>query len=101
MVRQPRRRPLDQLAARIRPVVDAYLRSREAEALALLDRRVGEGRTLSGMAASWLAARRERPEMLAVEEGLFVPARLSADGDHLTPAPTSTTPTSSTTSSTS
>jgi hypothetical protein len=52
-----------------------------------VDRRVGEGRTLSGMAASWLAARRERPEMLAVEEGLFVPARLSADGDHLTPAP--------------
>ncbi len=79
--------PLDQLAARIRPVVDAYLRSREAEALALVDRRVGEGRALSGMAASWLAARRERPEMLAVEEGLFVPARLSADGDHLTPAP--------------
>lgn len=79
--------PLDQLADRIGPVVEAYLRSRESEALALLDRRVGEGRSVSGMAAAWLAARRERPEMLAVEEGLFVPARLSADGDHLTPAP--------------
>ncbi len=78
--------PLDQLSARIRPVVEEYLRSREAEALALLDRRTGEGRSVSGLAAAWLAARRERPEMLAVEEGLFVPARLSADGDHLTPA---------------
>ena len=78
--------PLDQLAERIRPVVESYLRSRESEALGLLDRRTGEGRSVSGMAAAWLAARRERPEMLAVEEGLFVPARLSADGDHLTPA---------------
>lgn len=78
--------PLDRLAERIRPVIESYLRSRESEALALLDRRVGEGRAVSGMAAAWLAARRERPEMLAVEEGLFVPARLSADGDHLTPA---------------
>ena len=38
------------------------------------------------MPAVWLAARAERPEMLAVEEGLFYPARLSADGDLLTPA---------------
>ena len=78
--------PLGQLAARIRPVVESYLRSRETEALALVDRRVGEGRAVSGLAAAWLAARRERPEMLAVEEGLFVPARLSPDGDHLSPA---------------
>ncbi|MDO8119807.1 hypothetical protein Q6346_00595 [Isoptericola sp. b490] len=78
--------PLDELATRIRPVVEAYLRSREAEALALLERRTGEGRTVSGMAAAWLAGRHERPEMLAVEEGLYVPARLSPDGDHLTPA---------------
>ena len=38
------------------------------------------------MHSAWLAARRERPEMLAVEEGLFFPARLSADGDFLLPA---------------
>jgi hypothetical protein len=38
------------------------------------------------MTGAWLAARRERVEMLAVEEGLFFPARLSADGDVLTPA---------------
>lgn len=78
--------PVDQLETRVRPVVEDYLRSRESEALALLDRRVGEGRAVSGLAAAWFAGRRERPEMLAVEEGLFVPARLSADGDHLTPA---------------
>jgi hypothetical protein len=38
------------------------------------------------MPAVWLAARRERPEMLAVEQGLFYPARLSADGDFVEPA---------------
>jgi hypothetical protein len=38
------------------------------------------------MPSAWLAARRERPEMLAVEEGLFFPARVSEDGDLLEPA---------------
>lgn len=78
--------PPDQLAARIRPVLEEYLRSQEAEALALLDRRASEGRSVSGLATAWPAARCERPELLAVEEGLFAPARLSPDGDHLTPA---------------
>ncbi len=78
--------PLPELAARVRPVLNQYLLSRENEALDLLDRRQGAHRAVSGMRATWLAARHERPEMLAVEEGLFYPARLSADGDWLTPA---------------
>ena len=80
------RTPLPTLAGLVRPVLEDYLRSRQTEALALLERRAGAGRSVAGMPAVWLAARAERPEMLAVEEGLFYPARLSADGDLLTPA---------------
>lgn len=80
------RTPLPTLVTLVRPVLDAYLRSREAEALALLDRRTGEGRVVQGMAAVWLAARAERPEMLVVDPEFFYPARLSADGDLLAPA---------------
>lgn len=74
------------LTARTRPVLERYLRSRQDDALDLLDRRTGAHRVVSGMPAAWLAARRQRPEMLVVEEGLFYPARLRADGDLLVPA---------------
>ena len=75
--------PLTEIVARCKPVLETYLRSRQDEALALLDRRAGASRAVSGMESAWLAARREHPEMLAVEEGLFHPARLSDDGDLL------------------
>ena len=78
--------PLTDLATRTRPVLERYLLSRQAEALALLDARTSAQRVVSGMRPVWLAARRERPEMLAVEEGLFYPARVSHDGDLLVPA---------------
>ena len=78
--------PLSVLAERIRPALESYLVSRQQEALALLDKRVGARRAVSGMVDSWLAARTEGPEMLAVEQGLFYPARLSDDGDLLVPA---------------
>lgn len=78
--------PLDELARRIDPVLREYLRSREEEALSLVDQRTGQHRVASGMRSAWSAARVQPPEMLAVEEGLFYPARVSADGDHLTPA---------------
>lgn len=80
------RTPLATLAQLSRPVLESYLRSREGEALDLLSRRTGSAPVATGMRAVWLAARRERPEMLAVEEGLFYPARISPDGDLLTPA---------------
>ena len=78
--------PLPELSARIAPVLERYLLSRQGEALSLLERRAGASRVVSGMQSAWLAARRERPEMLAVEQGLFYPARLSSDGDLLLPA---------------
>lgn len=80
------RTPLPTLSRLIRPVLQHYLRSREAEALTLLDRRTKAGAVAVGMPAVWLAARAERPEMLAVEETLFYPARVSRDGDLITPA---------------
>lgn len=80
------RTPLPTLARLIRPVLEQYLRSREREALALLDKRTKVGAVATGMPAVWLAARAERPEMLAVEEGLFYPARVSRDGDLIRPA---------------
>lgn len=80
------RTPLPVLVGLVRPVLEDYLRSRQDEALALLDARTGAGRVVSGVPAAWLAARAERPEMLAVEQGLFYPARVSNDGDLITPA---------------
>ena len=78
---------LEALSTRVAPVLESYLLGRQAEALELLERRAGASRSVVGMPSCWLAARRERPEMLAVEEGLFYPARLSDDGDLLQPAP--------------
>jgi hypothetical protein len=77
--------PLPELARRVRPVIDDYLRSREREALQRL-RSLPPARVASGLDAAWLASRSERPDMLVVEEDLFLPARLSDDGDHLLPA---------------
>ncbi|MFN8074973.1 MAG: hypothetical protein U0Q15_06085 [Kineosporiaceae bacterium] len=77
---------LPDLAARTRPVIEDYLHSREKEALALLDERTGQHRVAVGVAAAWLAARTERPEMLAVEESFRYPARLIRDGDLAVPA---------------
>ncbi|WP_088317751.1 hypothetical protein [Kineosporia sp. R_H_3] len=77
---------LEDLAARTRPVLERYLLSRQDDALALLERRAGAHRVAAGIASAWLAARTERPEMLAVEEGYRFPARLSVDGDLVTPA---------------
>ena len=79
-------RPLSELAQRTGPVMTTYLRGRQAEALRLLDLRTGARQTVSGMQSCWLAARHEPVEMLAVEESLFYPARLSDDGDLLVPA---------------
>jgi hypothetical protein len=78
--------PAPELVARIRTTLDAYLHRRQDEALALIDERAAVGRVASGMPAAWLAARVGRPEMLAVDESLYYPARLSDDGDILTPA---------------
>lgn len=75
---------LSELAHRLQPVLDQYLHSRQAEALQHLAHADRAGRVVTGVPAAWLAARHERPEMLAVEEGLFYPARLSDDGDYLT-----------------
>ncbi len=75
------REPLTSLVARVRPVLEQYLRSRQDEALALLEQRMTAQSAVSGVAAAWLAARHERPEMLVVDESLIYPARLSWDGD--------------------
>jgi hypothetical protein len=77
------RSPVPTLVPRIREVLEAYLRSRQAEALSHLDRRRSRHAVVDGIDAAWMAARRERPEMLAVEEGFTFPARLSPDGDFL------------------
>jgi hypothetical protein len=75
----------EELQTRIRPVIEDYLLSRQAEALTLLAQRDDQGRAVRGISQAWLAARWERPEMLAVEQGYFQPARLTADGDTLVP----------------
>lgn len=78
--------PADALLALVRPVLNDYLRSRAQEAIALVELRARTGRVLRDIDSAWLAARWERPEMLAVEDDYYYPARLDADGDTLIPA---------------
>lgn len=78
--------PLPVIADLVAPHLRTYLASRQDEALALLERRRGEDRAVLGVEAVWFATRWERPEMLAVEDDFFYPARLSPDGDSLEPA---------------
>ncbi len=78
--------PTSQIADLVAPHLEAYLASRQDEALALLAQRRGQDRAVLGLDSVWLAARWERPEMLAVEVDFFYPARLSPDGDRLEPA---------------
>ncbi|MGL5859322.1 MAG: hypothetical protein ACRC35_13135 [Angustibacter sp.] len=86
------RTPLPQLQQRIRPVLDDYLHRREQEALELLGRRMSQQRAVDGIAACWLAARHEAPEMLVVDPALWYPARVSDDGDLLEAATDPTEP---------
>lgn len=76
----------DQLVQQVRPVLLAYLRNRQLEALSLLEARERQSRTVSGLQQVWAAARTGPVEMLAVEEDHFAPARLSADRRRITPA---------------
>lgn len=78
--------PLEQLVPRIREVLEEYLLRRQDEALALIERRRSGHQAVDGLSAAWLAARWERPEMLAVEESYVFPARVSEDGDYLVAA---------------
>ena len=78
--------PAAELQARLRPVLERYLLSRQVEALELLGERSQRGRPRPLDAVHRAAARWERPEMLAVEQGYFYPARLEEDGDTLVPA---------------
>ena len=76
----------DKLVELIAPVLHDYLHGRGREALDLIEDRASEGRVRRDIHAAWLAARWERPELLAVEEDYFYPARLDSDGDILIPA---------------
>lgn len=78
--------PAEDLVGLIRPVLRAYLTSRSEDALAHVERRARTGRVLRDIGSAWLGARWERPEMLAVEEHYYYPARLDDTGDTLTPA---------------
>ncbi|WP_253946961.1 baeRF3 domain-containing protein [Mycolicibacterium rhodesiae] len=78
--------PAAQLVELIRPVLGGYLKSRSKEALDHIERRARSGRVLRDIESAWLAARWERPEMLAVEEHYYYPARLDDTGDTLVPA---------------
>ena len=77
---------LDELRAAIAPRLETYLLSRQREALDLVARTRGRGVLAAGMQAAWRAVWSGQPEMLAVERGLFYPARVLGGGRHLEPA---------------
>lgn len=78
--------PAAELVDLIAPVLGDYLRGRGLQALDIIEQRASEAMVLRDIHTAWRAARWERPELLAVEEDYFYPARLDADGDGLTPA---------------
>lgn len=79
--------PLAELSAATRPVLQRYLASREQDALEMVWTRAAQGRVAAGMQEAWLASRTTQPEMLAVEESLFYPARLNPDGQTIELSP--------------
>jgi hypothetical protein len=83
--RPPPRHPDRGLQTRIRPVIEEYLLSRQAEALSLLTRREGRAAPSAASPPPGSPPAGSGPEMLAVEQGYFQPARLSASGDTLVP----------------
>ena len=78
--------PTPDLARRTRPVLDRYLDAHQYAALALLQDRRSDHRVASGITSVWHAARTQQPELLLVEDGYRYRARLSPDGDAITPA---------------
>lgn len=72
-----------QLTTLVRPMLESYLLSRQDEALELVASSRAQGLLASGMAEAWRAVHRDQPHMLAVEQGLFYPARLLAGGHSL------------------
>lgn len=80
------RTPPAQLGPLVRPVLQAHLGAREAEALARVEQASAAGRCASGIDDVWLLAGRSQGELLAVEEGFYYPARVSQDGERLTAA---------------
>lgn len=81
----PATTPSARLAAAVGPLMQAYLLSRQREAIDLVARSRGRGVLASGMVEAWRSARGGYPEMLAVEEGLFYPARVLGDGHRIEP----------------
>jgi hypothetical protein len=86
VVTSPAGAPDERVRTGIRDALEQYLLSRRAEAVELLGARRDRGRAVYGVQEAWTAARWERPEMLAVEQGFFYPARIGDDGDPLYPA---------------
>lgn len=78
--------PTAELARRTRPVLNRYLDSHQHAALALLEDRAGDQQVASGITSVWHAAHTQQPETLLVEDSYRYRARLSADGDAVTPA---------------
>jgi len=78
--------PTTELARRTRPVLDRYLDAHQYAALALLQDRISDQHVASGITSVWHAARTQQPEILLVEDGYRYRARLSPDGDAITPA---------------
>ncbi len=77
------RRAPQEIAQLTRPLLEDYLAGREAEALSLLEQRIGQDRAVMGVQGVWRAAHWERVEMLAVDPTYFVPARICEDPERL------------------
>jgi hypothetical protein len=77
-------RDLADVRTATRAAMDRYLLSREAEALATLNRALASnpGAVITGAVRCWEALRSGRPTMLVVEEGFLFPVRVTANGMH-------------------
>lgn len=81
-----------ELSKLVAPLIQKHLADKSSEALAQLDKAIGEKKYASTIGDVWALAHEGRGELLLVEEDFQYPARLDASGKHLIPADDSTAP---------
>lgn len=74
---------LSKLAA---PILETHLAEKRREAMAQLDKAVGEKKAASTVRDVWVFAHEGRGDLLLVEEDFHYPARLDGDGKNILPA---------------
>lgn len=81
-----------ELGKLVAPVLETYLNDKRKDALAQLDKAIGEKKSASTVGEVWVLAHEGRGDLLLVEDDFHHPARLDQNGKNIIPAEDSTAP---------